>query len=669
MVELNHHDRTIKVKVVYYGPAVGGKTTNLQVLHQHAGMQRRGELVSINSGQDRTILFDLLPLKASGFRGFDLRLQVLAVPGQAMYAATRRLVLKGADSLVFVANSAADRWEDNVQSFREMTENLLAHQLDPSSLPLILQYNKRDLPDVTPIDFMDRTLNARKVEAIPAVAVRGEGVLETFSAILTRTMQDLAIRYQIVDVGRGQSLQQWTTQTMTGLFGTDSLASIGGAAVQVRATHERPGGPPSDRRVVQLNLPEDATRRAGMGPDARANETLVESYAQAAQQLTEDLGQVREERDLALRRLKELEQALVAAQEVLSGQPLEAPLRTVLGPMATSAGSQHASFLVPDADGGWRAAVLRGLPEDPLLRSPAGRRHLTWRLTSQSDPQLQEADDALDLGEALVGREPSFAAVLSAPVRTPSGVQGIALMYFTPDDVLPRPNVLSHIASLSRAVAASLELSGALRVTRDAERTLQMAVVGTASMHGMEDALSSLMLLRDRLDKMRRRPDVPPWMREEFTRLAPCLSGALGTGRSLLALSQGELQMEPVDLEELLEEVRANGTRVQIQPGAASVMGDAVLLRLALLALLERARTSDHDKLELVAVPEGGRVKVRLGGLRPAGESRASPKSDGPDVRQAFVRRIAELHHGALGSEVDGDSRPWTTLTLMRGPQ
>ena len=193
MVELNHRQRTIKIKIVYYGPPVGGKTTNLQVLHQNAQPQRRGEMVSINSAQDRTILFDLLPLKASGFRGFDLRLQVLAVPGQAMYAATRRLVLKGADSLVFVANSAADRWEENVQSFREMTENLLAHQLDPSSLPLVLQYNKRDLPEVTPIEFMDRTLNARKVPAIPAVAVRGEGVLETFASILTATMEDLAV--------------------------------------------------------------------------------------------------------------------------------------------------------------------------------------------------------------------------------------------------------------------------------------------------------------------------------------------------------------------------------------------------------------------------------------------------------------------------------------------
>src|SRR5262245_16139824 len=188
MVELNHRERTIKVKIVYYGPPLGGKTTNLQVLHQHALAARRGEMVSINSAQDRTILFDMLPMKAAGFRGFDLRLQVLAVPGQGIYAATRRLVLKGADAIVFVANSAADRWDENVQSFREMTGNLLDHQLDPASLPLVIQYNKRDLPEVTPLDFMDRTLNARGVASLPAVAIRGEGVLETFSAILAAAM-------------------------------------------------------------------------------------------------------------------------------------------------------------------------------------------------------------------------------------------------------------------------------------------------------------------------------------------------------------------------------------------------------------------------------------------------------------------------------------------------
>jgi signal recognition particle receptor subunit beta len=223
MVELNHRDRTIKVKIVYYGPPVGGKTTNLQILHGAADARRRGEMISINSAQDRTILFDLLPLKTTGFRGFDLRLQVLAVPGQAMYAATRRLVLKGADSLVFVANSALDRWEENIQSYREMTTNLLSHHLDPSSMPLVFQYNKRDLPQVVEIEALDRTLNARRAEAVPAIAVRGEGVIETFTAILARTVQDLASRYAILDVKGGSPAREWADEAVVQLFGAKTL--------------------------------------------------------------------------------------------------------------------------------------------------------------------------------------------------------------------------------------------------------------------------------------------------------------------------------------------------------------------------------------------------------------------------------------------------------------
>jgi len=269
MVELLHRERTIKVKIIYYGPPVGGKTTNLQVLHQHALAARKGEMISVNSAQDRTILFDLLPLRTTGFRGYDVRLQVLAVPGQGMYAATRRLVLKGSDALVFVANSAADRWEENIQSFREMTQNLLAHQLEPASIPLVLQYNKRDLPDITPFEFMDRALNARKVDAIPAVAVRGEGVLETFSSILMRTLQDLASRYQIVDPGRGQNLAQWTQNAVQGMFGTTSLAlepnPVGPAEPPPGFTVDLPDERPT-RRTVRVALPEDAVRMARRAP-------------------------------------------------------------------------------------------------------------------------------------------------------------------------------------------------------------------------------------------------------------------------------------------------------------------------------------------------------------------------------------------------------------------
>src|SRR5262252_5925213 len=124
MAELRHKDRTIAIKIVYYGPGMSGKTTNIQVLHERASAGRRGELVSVNTAQDRTIMFDLLPIKVAAFRGLDLKVQLVAVPGQAMYAAIRRLALRDVDSVVFVADSAADRQDENAASLKEMVANL-----------------------------------------------------------------------------------------------------------------------------------------------------------------------------------------------------------------------------------------------------------------------------------------------------------------------------------------------------------------------------------------------------------------------------------------------------------------------------------------------------------------------------------------------------------------
>jgi signal recognition particle receptor subunit beta/signal transduction histidine kinase len=662
MVELNHRERTIKVKIVYYGPPVGGKTTNLQVLHQHAQQGRRGELISINSAQDRTILFDLLPLKAAGFRGFDLRLQVLAVPGQAMYAATRRLVLKGADALVFVANSASDRWEENIQSFREMTQNLLVNQLDPSGLPLVFQYNKRDLPQVTGVEIMDRALNARSVDAIPAVAVRGEGVLETFSAILLRTMQDLSSRYQIVDTGKGQTIQQWVRQTITGMFGTTALAVEPNPApaephpeLSAAAAFESPAAPAAptaERRTVRVTLPEDLVRRGeGLGPDARADETLVESYAQASSQLGGALEGMREERDSARRRLEDMQQALVAAQDVLVGQPLEPTLRSVLGRLAQSAGAAYASILCPDAGGLLRAAALLDLDEDPLLRVPSGVRHVSTRFLKEAEPRVHQTADNLDLGDALEANDPPLAAVVAVPVRTPGGLQALAMLYYDADAALPGAEALAHLGQMARALSASLELVRVLETVKNAERSLSLAVAGTASVRGLEEVTASLNELRDRLGAMRRRPDAPGWFVAEFAQLAPSLSSALSTARSLLAFSRGEIQREPVGVEELMAHLSGHEVVIEMAPGVGPVSGDAALLRLALAALVDQARSGgDRVPLAVRAVSQGGRVSISVSGeglSMPAGQAAA-------DMGLNLVRRIAELHGGSLTQEAQG---------------
>jgi signal recognition particle receptor subunit beta len=201
-VELKHRDRIVQIKIVYYGPPLGGKTTNLQKLHEAARERHRGEFISVNSAQDRTILFDLLPLKTPGFRGFDLRLQVLAVPGQPMYAATRRLVLRGVDGIVFVADSMALRQKMNMVALKDLRDNLATFDKNIFHIPLVFQFNKRDLEsEGIPLlsrEALENDLNKKlKAPSIMASALNGEGVAETMKKAISLTVASLEKRLDV----------------------------------------------------------------------------------------------------------------------------------------------------------------------------------------------------------------------------------------------------------------------------------------------------------------------------------------------------------------------------------------------------------------------------------------------------------------------------------------
>jgi signal recognition particle receptor subunit beta len=672
MVELNHRERTIKVKLVYYGPPVGGKTTNLQILHRCADAKRRGELISINSAQDRTILFDLLPLRTPGFRGFDLRLQILAVPGQAMYSTTRRLVLKGADSLVFVANSALDRWEENIQSYREMTQNLLSHHLDPATMPLVLQYNKRDLPQVLEIEALDRALNSRRVEVVPAVAVRGEGVLETFGTILAKTVQDLASRYAILDVKEGAPARQWAEQALMELFGRTHLSFEPQPATQPMPRVEPPAEPapatappagsgpsppapppppPAGETVVRVApppaLPEEGPRPTG--PEARASE-LVETYAEASAQLGSALTVLREERDLARQHLDDLRQTMAAAQDLLAGTPLEAALDPVLARMARIAGVAHAAFWVPQAGEPPRAATLLALRDDPVLASPTALRHVLESAARGTKPAFAFGAENLDLGQALEGAESAFAALLAVPFRTPGGLQGLGVFYYGPDTARPGPAALEHLAEIPRSLAVALELVATLGTVKAAERALELALAGTASIRGLEHLVGSVEALRDRLGEIRNRADAPPWFAEQYVRIAPALASALDDGRSLLAFSRGEIRREAIYLEDLLAELRTPEVTVELDPAAETVQADAALLRVALRAIVDEVRSRwGANTAPLViragAWSDGVKVSVCGAGTTPP---EARPGTVTAGLGLGLARRIAELHGGGL---------------------
>jgi signal recognition particle receptor subunit beta len=193
----NYVTKEITLKVVYYGPGLSGKTTNLQHLYSVLDSSSRGKFISLSTESDRTLFFDFLPVELGKIRDFSVRFQLYTVPGQIRYNATRKLVLKGADAVVFVADSQRDMREQNIESFMNMRENLLANNLDPDDIPVVLQYNKRDLPDVLSIEELSVDLNKRNFQTLEAVAVKGRGVQETFRLVTTILLKDIARKHKV----------------------------------------------------------------------------------------------------------------------------------------------------------------------------------------------------------------------------------------------------------------------------------------------------------------------------------------------------------------------------------------------------------------------------------------------------------------------------------------
>ncbi len=254
---INLADKTINAKLVYYGVGLGGKTTSLQAIHEVLCPRNEVKLVSINTDQDATLLFDFLPLNLGSVEGFKIRIQGFTVPGQPKYKVMRKYVLSGADAVVFVIDSQASRLEENLKSLEDLKNNLVANGLSPDTIPLVLQYNKRDLPDLSPLEELDRKFKWREVPSFPTIATQGEGVFEAFVEA-TR----LLVEAKILQYGLGK--------------GTVDPGEVAQGAArklfQIKETRKKTSqidSPTFDR--VTLSVPEEAAASVlGGGPGSRA---------------------------------------------------------------------------------------------------------------------------------------------------------------------------------------------------------------------------------------------------------------------------------------------------------------------------------------------------------------------------------------------------------------
>jgi mutual gliding-motility protein MglA len=189
---INYSSREINVKIVYYGPGLCGKTTNIQYIYDKVSPDTKGKLITLATEMDRTLFFDFLPLELGKVKGFRTRFHLYTVPGQIYYDASRKLILRGVDGIIFVADSQRSRYDANIESLYNLHENLGEYQLKLEDIPYAIQYNKRDLPDVIEVKDLEEELNPKRYPSFEAVAVKGAGVFDTLKAVAKSVLRNLS---------------------------------------------------------------------------------------------------------------------------------------------------------------------------------------------------------------------------------------------------------------------------------------------------------------------------------------------------------------------------------------------------------------------------------------------------------------------------------------------
>ena len=278
MVQINFALKEVNCKVVYYGPGMSGKTTNLEIVHQKAPEENKGELTSISTDGDRTLFFDFMPLDLGNVAGMRTKFQLYTVPGQVYYNSTRKLVLQGVDGVIFVADSDPDKFDESIESYANLIENLAEYGKDIRELPHVIQYNKRDLPNAMPVAEMDKRLNKFGVPTFEAVAYTGEGVfptLKTLAAMVLESIEKIDGRNpKKASAGRPAGGKSAPAPATAGARPGTRPAAAGGAT----ATAPAPAKPAAAGRRPAAAAPaaaaqapaRAAAKPAGAGPRAAA---------------------------------------------------------------------------------------------------------------------------------------------------------------------------------------------------------------------------------------------------------------------------------------------------------------------------------------------------------------------------------------------------------------
>ncbi len=498
MAQWNQLDKTLHTKIVYWGPALGGKTTNLQQLHAVTDPEGDNRLISVNTANDRTLFFDLLPLDMGKILGHSLRIQLYTVPGQVRYEATRRVVLSGADAVVFVADSQRGRGAENRAAWENLRANLKLNGLDPAATPIVVQYNKQDIPGCLHPKEVEACLQSGQ-QGIAASAIAGRGVLETFREavlVMLRRLTVLTGRRRAEDVA---ALEEQVARAFA-RFESARAAQASQPAQAARAAQVPAGrataspGCPRDSRLSRPPAPRRHRRRTiRMSEDAPGEDLLVRSL-RATLGIAEQFGELREVKNRLARRVGELEGLQALVRELTSRREEGEILQGLADAAISIPGARAASVLRRAAGGGpLQEAVVRGAARDPLLG--AGGRTRARR--SCSAPAGRKCSTSLPLpgGAAQVEAGPVTSA-LAVPLAPEEGPAGLVTVYsdapFEADDLRFLGLLVSHAAvCLDNAEFAARMKSHSLRLEDEVQER-------TAELQKANESLLELDRMKDR---------------------------------------------------------------------------------------------------------------------------------------------------------------------------
>ena len=706
MVQFDNQYRQVKVKIVYYGPALGGKTTCLQHIHRVTDPQRRSRLYSLNTASDRTLFFDLLSLNLGRIRGYRLTVQLYTVPGQVQYNATRRAVLAGVDGIVFVADSQSDRRQANIQSLANLHENLQANGFDPTTVPVVLQYNKRDLGNLVAVGDLDRDLNPARQPAFPSVAITGDGVMDAFAAITETTLVAVAER-----LGIGSA--------------TDAIERL---RLQVRSALSplMTSTESSSAGDVEVTVPDGDPDETGPLP----TETLVSEAVRANLAMT-DLGVRLEAVSRQLERKALVTAAIADFGRAITVQldPAEV-LRTLLKTAVAQLRAQAAAVLVVPVAGELREAVVHGFSADPMLAATADGGSLASQLAEAREPVLVAGDlegDAIGaIRRAVEGA--GFASAVAVPLLAQRRLLGLLTLYrhndrpSFDDDERELATILGATAAMGYANALafrqlegvntglepavdqrSTELRIALdevqRLNHDLERLdgVRRELVSTLTAQ-LQAPVASLLTAAQVLDRVR---DAPPEkaarlvsvVKAEVARLAQVVDSAVMASElvgSLEPVVGRECRLESLlrdavtPLRDLAKRLEVD-IKILIPSGLETIVCDPKSLAMALRAVVRngveynrpggevrvevrRFRRDGLSSIEFAIVDAGPGIPdddlPKIFDFFWQGTPPASEACRGIGLGLAIARQVAERHGGRV-SAGRRDSSEGTQVTFV----